>query len=492
MKKDWWKQAVVYEIYPKSFMDSDGDGVGDIGGIIEKLDYLQLLGVDVLWIAPMYASPNKDNGYDISDYRSLNKNFVTMEDFERLLKEAHALNIKIVMDLVVNHSSDQHPWFIESRKTKDNPCRDYYIWRDPVDGHEPTNWGGYFGGSAWTFDETTGQYYLHEFLPEQPDLNWENPELRKEIYEMMNYWCQKGIDGFRMDVISLISKPEVFRDGKKGPGEEYAFSGEIVANGPKVHEYLQEMNEQVLSRYNLLTVGETSCVTIEEAKKYAGLDGKELSMIFQFEHVESVQVDNDENGKWTLKEMYLPDLKRVLNTWQTGLEGKAWNSLFWENHDQPRVVSRWGCDTQASWNVSAKMLAVCLHFMKGTPYIYQGEELGMTNGKFTELSQLRDIDELNNYELFVKRRKIYTHEEMMQVISRRGRDNARMPMQWDDSPHAGFTKGDPWIDVNYNYRKINAKQQVNDPDSIFNFYRRLIRLRHENPVMVHGRFVPLL
>lgn len=487
----WWQKAVVYEIYPKSFMDSNGDGIGDIRGIISRLDYLKNLGVDVLWIAPMYRSPNKDNGYDISDYEAFEAVFGSMGDFDELLQTAHEKGLKIVMDLVVNHSSDQHPWFLESRNSKGNPYRDYYIWRDPRDGREPTNWGSIFGGSAWTLDEATGQYYLHQFLPEQPDLNWENPKLRREIYHMMDFWCKKGIDGFRMDVISRISKPDVYEDGNS-QGEKYASCDTILVNGPRVHEYLKEMNREVLSRYDLLTVGETSQVTIEEAKKYAGFFSGELNMVFQFEHVESTDVDNDEHGKWTQKRMYLPDLKRVLNKWQTQLEGQAWNSLFWENHDQPRVVSRWGNDTEEYRELSAKMLGTCLHMMKGTPYIYQGEELGMTNVRFTDPEQLRDPEEFNNYDYYVNQKKIYTHEEMMQIISRRGRDNARTPMQWSTEENAGFTTGKPWIMVNPNYKETNAKEQVKREQSVYHYYKKLISLRHECAIITEGSYEPLL
>lgn len=488
----WWQKAVVYEIYPKSFMDSNGDGIGDIRGILSRLDYLKELGVDVLWIAPMYRSPNRDNGYDISDYEDFEVVFGSMADFEELLGTAHAKGLKIVMDLVVNHSSDQHPWFIESRSSRENPYRDYYIWRDPRDGREPTNWGSIFGGSAWTLDEATGQYYLHQFLPEQPDLNWENPKLRQEIYRMMDFWCKKGIDGFRMDVISRISKPDVYADGAIPEGEDYASCDRILVNGPRVHDYLKEMNREVLSRYDLITVGETSQVTIEEAKKYAGFSSGELNMVFQFEHVESTDVDNDEHGKWTQKRMYLPDLKRILNKWQTQLEGQAWNSLFWENHDQPRVVSRWGNDTDEYRELSAKMLATCLHMMKGTPYIYQGEELGMTNISFTDTAQFRDPEEFNNYDYYVKCKKRYTHEEMMQIISRRGRDNARTPMQWNTEPNAGFTTGTPWIMVNPNYTKINAAEQVQRELSVYHYYKKLISLRHECDIITEGSYEPLL
>lgn len=483
MNKKWWKESVVYQIYPRSFMDSDGDGIGDLNGITQRLEYLKELGVDVIWISPIYKSPNKDNGYDISDYCDIMDEFGTMADFDALLAKAHSLGLKIVLDLVVNHTSDQHKWFIESKKSKDNPYRDYYIWKDPVDGHEPTNWSAFFRGSAWEYSEETGQYYLHQFVPEQPDLNWENPTVRKEVFDMMNWWCEKGIDGFRMDVISLISKPEVYEDGPVKPGEKYAFCGDITANGHRVHEFLQEMNKEVLSKYDLITVGETANVTVEEAKKYAGFDTNELNMVFQFEHMD---IDSDEHGKWTMKPMYLPDLKSIMTKWQTELEGIAWNSLYWNNHDQPRIVSRWGNDSEEYRVISAKMLATCLHMMQGTPYVYQGEELGMTNMCFKEISETDDIEEKNVYHDFVEEDSVYTHEEMMKVISHKGRDNARTPMQWDDSANGGFTTGTPWLALNPNYASINAKSQVNDPESIFSYYKNLIKLRHENDIIVYG------
>ena len=485
MEKKWWKESVVYQIYPRSFMDSNGDGIGDLNGITERLEYIKDLGIDVIWISPIYKSPNKDNGYDISDYCDIMDEFGTMDDFDRLLAKAHDLGLKIVLDLVVNHTSDMHKWFLEARASKDSPYRDYYIWKDPVDGHEPTNWGGYFSGSAWEYTEETGQYYLHQFVPEQPDLNWDNPTVRKEVFDMMNWWCEKGIDGFRMDVISLISKPEVYEDGVINPDTGYAFCGDITANGPHVHKYLQEMNKEVLSKYDLITVGETTGVTIEEAKKYAGFDTNELNMVFQFEHM---GLDGDEHGKWTMKKLYLPDLKENFSKWQNELAGNAWNSLYWDNHDQPRIVSRWGNDSDEYREISAKMLATCLHMMQGTPYVYQGEELGMTNMCFTEIEQTDDIEEKNIYKDLVINNSVYTHEEMMKVISLKGRDNARTPMQWDDSANGGFTTGTPWFASNPNYTKINAKSQVNDPDSGFSYYKKLIQLRHENDIIVYGTY----
>lgn len=485
MERKWWKEAVVYQIYPRSFKDSNGDGIGDLRGIIEKLDYLKDLGISVIWISPIYQSPNKDNGYDISDYTAIMPEFGTMEDFDILLAEIHNRGMKLVLDLVVNHTSDQHPWFMESRKSKDNPYREYYVWKDPKEGKEPTNWGAYFSGSAWQYDEATKQYYLHQFVPEQPDLNWENPAVRKEIFDMMHWWCQKGVDGFRMDVISLISKPQEYMDGIVQEGEPYAFCGNITANGPKVHEYLQEMNREVLSCYDLITVGETTCVTLEEAQKYARSDGKELNMVFQFEHMD---IDSDERGKWTDKKMYLPDLKKVLNRWQRGLEDIAWNSLYWNNHDQPRIVSRWGDDSDEYRELSAKMLATCLHMMQGTPYIYQGEELGMTNMRFRSIEECDDVEEKNIYKDLVLDRKLYTSEKMLDIISKKGRDNARTPMQWNTDKNAGFTDGMPWLAVNPNYIKINAKEQVENEVSIYHYYRKLISLRRENEIIVYGKY----
>ncbi|MCD8015762.1 MAG: alpha-glucosidase [Lachnospiraceae bacterium] len=485
MDRAWWKEAVVYQIYPRSFMDSNGDGIGDLKGITQRLDYLKDLGISVIWLSPIYRSPNKDNGYDISDYHAIMEEFGTMDDFDEMLQAAHERGLKIVLDLVVNHTSSEHRWFLESRKSKDNPYRNYYIWKDPVDGHEPTNWGAFFGGSAWEYTEETGQYYLHQFVPEQPDLNWDNPAVRDAVFSMMDWWCQKGIDGFRMDVISLISKPEVYEDAPLGEGERYAFCGDITANGPHVHEYLQEMNQKVLSHYDLLTVGEASGVTIEEAKKYAGFDTQELNMVFQFEHMD---VDSDENGKWTLKSLDLPLLKKIMSKWQTELEGKAWNSLFWDNHDQPRIVSRWGNDSEEYRSISAKMLATCLHMMEGTPYVYQGEELGMTNPVFHDISECDDIEEINLYRNLVTETGARTKEDVMAIISRKGRDTARTPMQWDDSANAGFTSGKPWLAVNPNYTQINAASEIRDPDSVYQYYKKLIALRKEHDIIVYGSY----
>lgn len=484
LNKAWWKEAVVYQIYPRSFMDSNGDGIGDLNGITEKLEYLKELGIDVIWLSPVYQSPNDDNGYDISDYQAIMEEFGTMEDYDRMLARAHELGIKIMMDLVVNHTSDEHAWFVESRKSVDNPYRDFYIWRKGKDGKEPNNWGSCFSGSAWKYDSQTDMYFLHLFSKKQPDLNWDNPKVRDRVFEMMNWWCEKGIDGFRMDVISLISKPEGLPDGI--PGETgYADSG--CANGPHVHEYLKEMNRKVLSHYDLITVGEASGVTLEEAKKYASADGSELNMVFQFEHMGSGPEADNRYGKWDSHKMPLPVWKKILSRWQTGLEGKAWNSLFLSNHDQPRSVSWFGNDSAEYREISAKMLATCLHMMQGTPYVYQGEELGMCNAYFDKLEDYRDIESLNAYKELTETCGV-SHEEMMGYLKRISRDNARTPMQWDDSANAGFTTGTPWIKVNSNYPKVNAKQEVSDPDSVFSYYKKLIRLRHENEIIVYGDY----
>lgn len=485
-EKKWWKESVVYQIYPRSFRDSNGDGVGDINGITEKLDYLQELGINVIWLSPVYQSPNDDNGYDISDYQAIMKEFGTMEDFDRMLAAAHERGIRILMDLVVNHTSDEHKWFVESRKSLDNPYRDYYIWRPAKDGGAPNNWGSCFSGSAWQYDEATDMYYLHLFSKKQPDLNWENPTVRQEVFDMMNWWLDKGVDGFRMDVISLISKDQSFPDGPAGINGYGSFNE--AANGPRVHEFLQEMRTKVLNNADTMTVGECSGVTLEEAKKYARSDEKELNMVFQFEHMD---VDADDNGnKWVVKKMELPKMKAVMTKWQKGLEEIAWNSLFWENHDQPRSISRYG-NTEEYWEASAKMLATCLHMMQGTPYVYQGEELGMTNAPFASVEDFRDLESINAYHELTGK-GVFTEEEMLEALRYKSRDNARTPMQWDDSDKAGFTTGEPWIMVNPNYTRINAKEQVARDDSIFHYYKKLIHLRKEKEVIVYGTYDLLL
>lgn len=490
-KRTWWKEAVIYQIYPRSFQDSNGDGIGDLNGITMHLDYLKKLGIDVIWLSPVYKSPNDDNGYDISDYRDIMTEFGTMEDFDRMLAAAHERGIKIVMDLVVNHSSDEHKWFIESRKSKDNPYRDYYIWKDPKDGHEPTNWGSNFSGSAWKFDETTGQYYLHLFSEKQPDLNWENPKVRDEVYDMMTWWCDKGIDGFRMDVISMISKVQSYPDGEVFDGV-YGNANPYVCNGPRVHEFLQEMNRRVLSRYDIMTVGEAAGVTVDEAKRYANNEGTELNMVFHFEHTDGSSNSESVIGKWTVNPPRLSYVRGILNKWQTELEGKAWGSLYWDNHDQPRAVSRFGNDSKEWREISAKMLATVLHMQKGTPYIYQGEEFGMTNTHFDSIDDCRDIEEINAYQQYVVDHKLVDSETMLRCFDTIARDNARTPVQWNDSPNAGFTTGTPWINVNPNYTEINADAALADPNSVFYYYQKLISLRHTTPIIVYGTFRPLL
>ena len=472
MERKWWHSSVVYQIYPRSFNDSNGDGIGDINGIREKLDYLKELGIDVIWLSPVYKSPNDDNGYDISDYCDIMDEFGTMEDMEKLLKEANEKGIKILMDLVVNHTSDEHKWFIEAKKSKDNKFRDYYIWRDPVNGHEPNNLGSCFSGSAWQYDESTDQYYLHLFSKKQPDLNWENENVRNEVYKMMNFWIDKGIGGFRMDVIDLIGKV---------PDEM------ITGNGPKLHDYLQEMNKAALEGHDLLTVGETWGATPEIAKLYSNPKRKELSMVFQFEHIGLDQIEGKE--KWDVKPLDLLDLKKVLSKWQTELEGEGWNSLFWNNHDLPRIVSRWGNDREYRVE-SAKMLATLLHGMKGTPYIYQGEELGMTNVRFEDINEYNDIETLNMYKDRIS--KGYSHDEIMASIYAKGRDNARTPMQWDSTENAGFTTGKPWLKVNKNYKFINAEDCLQDKDSIFYHYKKLINIRKHNDTIIYGNYKLLL
>ena len=484
MEKRWWKESVVYQIYPRSFCDSNGDGIGDLNGITGKLDYLKELGIDVIWLSPVYKSPNDDNGYDISDYQAIMDEFGTMEDFDRMLATAHEKGIKIMMDLVVNHTSDEHKWFIESRKSTDNPYRDYYIWRPAKeDGSLPNNWGSCFSGPAWEYDKTTDMYFLHLFSKKQPDLNWDNPAVRQDVFDMMNWWLKKGVDGFRMDVISLISKEPGLPDKETGINGYATFN--VSANGPHVHEYLQEMRQKALNNADTITVGECSGVTLEEAKKYARSDEKELNMVFQFEHMD---VDSDEkSGKWTTRKMDLRNLKKILTRWQKGLQDIAWNSLYWENHDQPRSVSRFGNDSDEYREISAKMLATCIHMMQGTPYVYQGEELGMTNCPFNTLDNFRDLESINAFHELTEQGKM-TEEDMMAAIGYKGRDNARTPMQWDDSAYAGFSTTNPWIMVNPNYTKINAKDQVNREDSVFKYYQKLIKLRHESELIVYGTY----
>lgn len=485
MKKAWWKEAIVYQIYPRSFCDSNGDGIGDLNGITSKLDYLKELGIDVIWLSPVYKSPNDDNGYDISDYEAIMTEFGTMDDFDKMLSEAHGRGIKIVMDLVVNHTSDEHPWFVESRSSKDNLKRDYYIWKEGKNGKEPNNWGSAFSGPAWKYDEKTDMYYLHLFSVKQPDLNWENQKVRKEVFDMMTRWCKKGIDGFRMDVISLISKPEGFPDAKV-----VGLYGDmnICANGPKVHDYLKEMNQKVLSKFDIMTVGETAGVTLDEAKRYANSEGSELNMVFQFEHM---NLDSGEKFKWSTKHIPLVPLKENLTKWQLGLDDVAWNSLYFCNHDQPRIVSRLGDDSDEFRELSAKCIATCLHMMQGTPYVYQGEELGMTNTVFNSVDDFRDLESVNAYRELIES-GLYTKEDMFPKIAHKSRDNARTPMPWDTSENAGFTTGTPWLALNPNYNKINVADQLKRENSVFHYYQKLIKLRKEYEIIVYGKYELLL
>ncbi|WP_339314793.1 alpha-glucosidase [Paenibacillus sp. FSL M7-0896] len=464
----WWQTAVIYQIYPRSFQDSDGDGIGDLRGIISRLDYLEQLGITAIWLSPVYKSPNDDNGYDISDYQDIMTEFGTMDDMDELIEQARQRNIRIIMDLVVNHTSDEHPWFIEARKGKDNPYRDYYIWRDPVNGRVPNSLRSTFSGSAWELDEASGQYFLHLFSRRQPDLNWENPKVRQEVWDMMNFWLDKGVGGFRMDVIDLVGKI---------PDQE------ITGNGPKLHEYLQEMNRETFGAHDVLTVGETWGATPEVAKLYSNPDRKELSMVFQFEHIGLDQQGGGE--KWDLKPLDVSELKQVLAKWQTELGNEGWNSLFWNNHDLPRIVSRWGNDKQYRVQ-SAKMFAILLHLMKGTPYIYQGEELGMTNYPIQDISEAQDIEAINMYHERIGQG--YAKEAIIHSINAKGRDNARTPMQWDATRNGGFTTGEPWLPVHPNYKEINMEANLKDPDSVFHCYRKLIELRKNNPIVVWGDF----
>ncbi|WP_100400012.1 glycoside hydrolase family 13 protein [Bacillus sp. FJAT-44742] len=483
----WWKKSVVYQIYPRSFNDSNGDGIGDIPGMIQKLDYIKELGIDVIWLSPVYDSPNDDNGYDIRDYQAIMNEFGTMEDFDLLLQQIHERGMKLVMDLVVNHTSDEHEWFIESRSSAKSPKRDYYIWKKGIDGREPTNWASNFGGSAWEYDESTEEYYLHLFSKKQPDLNWENPLLREDIYQMMKWWLDKGVDGFRMDVINFISKDQRYPDGEVKPGNKYASGSSYFKNGPRIHEFLQEMYTKVLSHYDTMTVGEMPGVGVEEGKLYTAEERKELNMVFHFEHM---GLGDGEHGKWSALSWKLTDLKRIMTKWQKGLDQKGWNSLYWNNHDQPRVVSRFGNDNEKFREKSAKMLATCLHGMKGTPYVYQGEEIGMTNVAFPTIEDYEDIETLNWYK--EQKEKGIEEAEMMRAIYARGRDNARTPMQWNDSKHAGFTTGVPWLQVNPNYKRINVANSLNDPHSVFYYYKSLIELRKKDETIVHGSYHLLL
>lgn len=467
----WWKKAVVYQIYPKSFQDSNGDGFGDLQGIIKRLDYLETLGINAIWLSPVFKSPQADNGYDISDYRDIDPTFGSLDDMEELINEAKKHNIRIMMDLVLNHSSNEHRWFKEAKKSKDNPYHDYYIWRDGEEGVPPSDMKAIFGGSAWEYVPEIGQYYFHQFLPEQPDLNWENPKVRRAIYDMILWWMDKGVGGFRLDVIDQIAKEPDKR---------------ITINGPRLQEYFKELSKETFQKGDLITVGEAWGADTERAKLYSNPDGSEFSMVFQFEHI---GLDQKEDGeKWDLAPLPFKKLKKIMAHWQNELYNCGWNSLFWDNHDLPRIVSRWGNDREYRVE-SAKMLAILLHGMQGTPYIYQGEELGMTNVQY-DIEDYKDCEIINMYHERLE--KGYSKDEIMKSIYAKGRDNARTPMQWDDSENAGFTTGTPWIKVNDNYDKINAKSQVDDPDSIFSCYKKLVQLRKDYPVFVDGKFTLLL
>lgn len=472
MERTWWKEAVIYQVYLRSFQDSNGDGVGDIPGILRRLDYLQWLGVTVLWLNPCYPSPGVDNGYDIADYCAIDPQFGQMEDFERLLAETHRRGMRLVMDLVVNHTSDQHPWFRRSRQSREDPYRDYYIWRPGKNGGPPNNWGSHFTPSAWEFDPATGEYYLHLFAREQPDLNWENPQVRQEVWRIMRFWLDKGVDGFRMDVINLIKKPAGLPDSPKPPtcAEGFSFDCELYANNPGLTDFYREMKREVLDRYDLMTVGETARVTPSFARDYVGEPERLLDMVFHFETVEL-----RDNFTWSA-------FKAIQRRWVEGLWGKGWASQFLQNHDQPRCASVYGDGSPAS----AKMLGTLLHTLPGTPYVYQGEELGMTNVPFASIEQYNDINAKFDYRELLARGR--TPAEALAVLNRYSRDHARTPMQWDDSPHGGFTDGTPWLMANPNYPQINAVRQERDPDSVLCYYRRLIALRKENPVMVYGDF----
>ncbi len=498
--REWWKEAVVYQIYPRSFNDSDGDGVGDIPGIIEKLDYLDTLGVDVVWLNPIYESPNVDNGYDIADYRSVMDEYGSMDDWENLLDGLHERDIRLIMDLVVNHTSDEHEWFQRSRRDPEGEYGDYYVWRegrpaadveyDSDEGPEgeapPNNWESFFGGPAWAYDRGRKQWYLHLFDRKQPDLNWENPAVRDDVFEMMEWWLEKGIDGFRMDVVNLLSKPPGLPDGTD-PGAVVR-GGDQFINGPRIHEFLGEMYDRVLSNYDVLTVGEMVDLDVEEAPRYLTPHGDGMSMAFSFDHL---RLDFGEWGRWSLGEWSVPDLKETFTRWQDGLAGDGWNSLFFNNHDQPRIVSRFGDDGEYRVE-SAKLLATLLHTLRGTPYVYQGEELGMTNYPFESLDEVRDVDTIKNVEEARRRGLLQDESELLEVVRYRSRDNSRTPMQWSDAEIAGFTEGDPWIGVNPNHESINVEAARADEGSVWHYYRRLIELREDHDVMVYGDYDLLL
>ena len=475
MEKKWWKEAVAYQIYPRSFMDSNNDGIGDLQGIISKLDYLKDLGIDVIWICPVYKSPNDDNGYDISDYQDIMSDFGTMEDFNELLSEIHKRNMKIIIDLVINHTSDEHPWFIESRSSKQNPKRDWYIWREGKDNKEPNNWESIFKGSAWEFDENTKEYYLHLFSKKQPDLNWENEDMRNEIYKMINWWLDKGIDGFRVDAISHINKEEGLVDMDNPDNLKYVPSFDKHMNVEGIHDYLRELKENTFSKYDIMTVGEANGVKAEQATDWVGENDGKFNMLFQFEHIDL----------WNSSEFNLPNLKKVWNKWQVNLENDGWNALFIENHDITRVVSSWGDDTRFL-KESAKALGLLYFMHKGTPFIYQGQEIGMTNVKFNDINEYDDIRSINEYNQLINQGM--SPKDALEHIWNTSRDNTRTPMQWDDSLNAGFSKSNPWIHVNPNYKYINVKEQLEDDDSILNFYKKMIKIKKSSECLIYGKY----
>lgn len=486
MNKAWWKESVVYQIYPRSFKDSNGDGIGDLNGIIEKLDYVKELGADMIWLNPIYKSPNDDNGYDISDYEDIMDEFGSMEDFDNLLLQCHNREIRVMMDLVVNHTSDEHKWFKESRKSKDNLYSDYYIWKKGRGNGEPNNWASFFGGSAWEYEENRDEYYLHIFSKKQPDLNWDNPKVRKDVYNVIKFWLDKGIDGFRMDAINIIGKHDDLPDGTILEGYKYADGTKYFMNQPKVHNFLHEMGKNVISKYDVVTVGETSNVDTKEALNYIADSREEMNMIFQFEHIALRDAPYD---KWEDMPVDVVKLKNILTRWQMDLQGKGWNSLYWNNHDKPRVVSSFGNDREYRIE-SAKMLATCMYLMQGTPYIYQGEEIGMTNANFQQVSDYRDIHTLNCYNELIY--KGMTHEQLINVMKHLSRDNSRTPMQWNEDTNAGFSEAVPWIKVNENYTTINVETESKNPNSVLNYYKKLLKLRKENEVIIYGEYKLIL
>ncbi|KPH79253.1 glycoside hydrolase family 13 protein [Oceanobacillus caeni] len=482
MTSQWWKEAVAYQIYPRSFMDSNGDGVGDIQGIISKLDYLQDLGIDVIWISPIYPSPNIDNGYDISDYQGISAEYGTMEDFDELLEEVHARGMKLIMDLVINHTSDKHKWFIESRSSRDNPYRDYYIWHPGINGKAPNNWESIFGGSVWEYDERTGEYYMHVFASKQPDLNWENPEVRHDLYKMVNWWLDKGIDGFRVDAISHIKKVPGFPDMPNPDNQKYVPSYEGHMNRPGIEVFLEELRKETFDKYDIMTVGEANGVKIQQADAWVGEENGFFNMIFQFEHL-------DLWGKSATGGLDMQGLKKALSKWQKGLDGIGWNALFLENHDQPRSVSTWGNDTDLR-EKSAKSFATMYFLMQGTPFIYQGQEIGMTNVKFDSIDDYNDVAIKTLYK--EERVAGKSHEEVMKIIWKSGRDNSRTPMQWNSKENGGFTTGTPWMKVNPNVKEINVEAELENTDSIYHYYKKLIELRRGNETLIYGSYELIL